>query len=236
MSVENRPGMPEVALRQARRMASCVQHERASPAASARGSLATPPCRAARRPREHVSHVGQRTAPRTGAHAPAGSSGSRTSRATDGAASAQPAGQRTSHSHSHVAGGRPNRPTRRALLREVRVWSAQAFGHARRRRAVHGYALPPIQRAENLSGTPANGPERLPPATAGSPSSAPTHARRLGPTHRRRWQSCHLSVGVAEENTLAGAVAAGHAVATRRRARGGEQPWAGADPRANAGS
>jgi DNA-binding XRE family transcriptional regulator len=44
-------------------------------------------------------------------------------------------------------------------------------------------------------------------------------ARRIGATGK----SGHLSVGVAEENTLAGAVAAGPAVATRQSAHGGSE-------------
>ena len=42
---------------------------------------------------------------------------------------------------------------------------------------------------------------------AGSPSSAPTHARRPGPTHRRRWQGRHLSVGVTKAHAVAGVLA-----------------------------
>jgi DNA-binding XRE family transcriptional regulator len=47
-------------------MASCAQHERAARAASPSGSFATRLCRATRRAREHVSHVGQWDAPGAG--------------------------------------------------------------------------------------------------------------------------------------------------------------------------
>ena len=134
--------MPEVALRRPRRMASCLQHERASPTASPRGSLPTRLCRATRRPLEHISDVGQRAAPGAGAHAPAGSGGGRTSGATGGVAAAQPVGQGIPRPRPHVAGRGQNRPAQRALLGEVRVWPASAFGHARRRRAIHGSPLP----------------------------------------------------------------------------------------------
>ncbi len=158
----------------------------------------------------------------------------RRSPATARAVATRPVGQRTPRPYPYLAGRRPDRPTRRALLRQVRVWPASAFGHARRRRAIHGSPLPLILRATGLSSSPADGPEQLRPATAGDSSSAPAHARRPRPTHRRRWQSRDLSMGVAEENTLTNTVAAGDAVATRRRARGGEQPRGGAEPRAKA--
>lgn len=50
----------------------------------------------------------------------------------------------------------------------------------------------------------------------GAPWSAQTHASRLSPAHRRRWQSRHLSVGVKEEDTVAGPLAARRAPGTRR--------------------
>ena len=217
---DHRPEMPEVALRQARRMASCAQHERAPPAASPCGSLSTRFCGAARRAPEHVPHVGQWAAPSAGANGTAGSSGRRASRATDGVTVAPPAGEGIPRPPPHVTGRRPIGPTRRALLREVCVWPTSTLGHARGRRAVHGHALPPIRRASALSGSPANGPARLRPTRAGATSSAPTHARRPGPTYRRRWQGRHLSVGVKEENAVAGPLAARPAPGTRRSALG----------------
>lgn len=116
-------------------------------------------------------------------------------------------GQETPRPHPNVAGRRPNRQTRGALLGEVRVWSAEAIGHARRRRAVHGHALPPIWRPEGVSGAPADGSARLRPAAPGPSSSAPPHARRPGPTRWRGRKGRHLSVGVEEENAVARSLA-----------------------------
>jgi hypothetical protein len=107
----------------------------------------------------------------------------------------------------HVAGRRPHRQTRHALLREVGVWPAPSIGHAGRRREVHGHALPPVRRAARVSVSPTDGPERLRPATPRPSSSARTHARRLGPTHWRGRKGRHLPVGVEKENTVAGPLA-----------------------------
>src|SRR4029079_6532640 len=84
---------------------------------------------------------------------------------------------------------------------------AQAIGHARRGRAVHGHALSSIQRTRRLCSYAAHGPARLRPAIAGASSSPPTHSRRHGPTHRRRWQGGHLSVGVTKTHAITGLLA-----------------------------
>jgi hypothetical protein len=204
--------MPEVALRFPSHMASCPRYDRSARTASCRRSLATRICRADVRPRQYVSHVGQRAPPRANADATAGSSGGRASRATDRAAAPRPAGQRAPRPPPNVAGCRPNRETRRTLLGEVGVRLARPIRHAGGRRAVHGHPLPAVRRAADVSVSPIGDSGRLRAAAEGPSSSAPTHPRRIGPTHWRRRKGRHLPVGVEKENAVAGPLATHPAV------------------------
>ena len=111
MPRDHRPRMPEVACRSGRRVASCPQDERASPPATRRRSLTARLCSTARRPPEFVSYVGQRAAPATSAHAPAGAGDRRTSRATIGTAAAPRTGPRVPGACPHVADRRPDGAT-----------------------------------------------------------------------------------------------------------------------------
>src|ERR1035437_2862352 len=216
---DHRPYMPEVAWRRLRSMPWCGSHERAARAASEDRPGTTRVRRVAIHSSRDLPALGQRATNRVPRGGTACARSRRPLPATARTVAARPAGPGTSRPRANVAGRRPDRPTRRALLGEVRLWPTAAIGDARGRREVYDHALPSVWRAAAVSVSPPDNPEQLRPETPSSSAAPSIDARWLSQMYRRGGKGRHLSVGIKETNTITRTLATRPGVGTPRAAR-----------------